>query len=157
MLKQLDHHRGLVTALAIALLLAAQLVGCEIRTAGLIAPQQRVGVEQFTTEAQLIEQQLADRRDELVERFERFNDDVAAFESAVASRTTDLQQQFALREQIVMQVGGLAAQAADGSLHPVSAVSTLLSLIAFASAGGLIADNVRKDRVIKTLKKPSTA
>lgn len=151
-LKRLDHSRGTVLGLTIASVLCGTLIGCEITTGSLISPGLRVSTQQLQDEIRALERELSNRRAELLNQIDHFNAQVQSFEETVKDRSDDITQQQQLREQIVAQVGGFAVDAANGSFNPVSAISTILSLISFATASGLMVDNLRKNRVINRLK-----
>lgn len=152
LLKSADYHRGVLAAAMIVTALASYLVGCEVKTSSLISPGDRITPQQLVAEGQLIESNLAKRRNNLVREVSDFNEDVVRFNEATDAAVSELKRQHELRQQITQTIGGFASDAIEGRFNPISAISALVTLITVGTASGLMLDNVRKNRVIKLLK-----
>ena len=152
LLKFADHNRGALTAAAIVVALAAYLLGCNATTGSLIDPGASVTSRQLRTEIQHVEADLAKRRNLLTSEVANFNDDVVRFNESAEEAVADLESQEEVRRHIVQIVGGFASDAAQGDFNPVSAISTLVTLITVGTAAGLAVDNRRKSSVIRLLK-----
>lgn len=151
-LKLADYHRGLLLGAAVAIVAAVSLFGCDVTTTSLVDPNRKVTARQLQAEVDLLESNLSKRQNQLIAEIATFNDDVDQLDASVGSALDDLQQQYELREQMIRTLGGFAVDAAAGQFNPVSALSTLFSLLSLGAAGGLAVDNFRKGRVIRVLK-----
>ncbi len=152
LLKVADHNRGTLMAVAIVVAMAAYLLGCNATTGSLIDPGTSVTSRQLHAEIQHVEADLAKRRNLLTSEVANFNDDVIRFNESAEAAVADLESQEEVRRQIVQIVGGFAGDAAQGNFNPVSAISTLVTLITVGTAAGLAIDNRRKGSVIRLLK-----
>ena len=152
LLKFADHNRGFLLALVVAGALAAYMFGCDATTGSLIVPGKPVNSQELRAEARRIESDMAKRRNLLVAEVTDFNDEVARFNESAKEAVSDLERKHEVRRQIVQIVGGFASDAAQGEFNPVSAISTLVTLITVGASAGLALDNYRKGRVIGLLK-----
>jgi len=131
--KAADHNRYLVVAVVMALAVMVVLQGCPARTESLREPGKMVTGLQ-------VERELADA--------------TADYEAIIAKAklaNADLDRQYALRRKALDFVGGIATVAAEGGNplgNPVAAVGGIIQLAAL----GLLADNRRKDKIIKARK-----
>ncbi|MFG0247641.1 MAG: hypothetical protein ACF8OB_02050 [Phycisphaeraceae bacterium JB051] len=153
----LDHYRNWIFCLGFALLLGGYLVGCEVKTSSLIDPSRTVSSRQLQTEANNIESQYRQREKLLQLELEELTIKQQDFNAQLALAVEDLQTKTQQHQQIIDTLGGLAAQAAQGNANPISALTTIISLISAGSAVGLGLDSLRKDRVISQLKIDSNA
>ena len=152
LLKSADHNRGVLLALVVAGALAAYMFGCDATTSSLIVPGKPVNSREFRAEVRRIESDMAKRRNLLIAEVADFNDEVDRFNESADEAASDLERQQEVRRQIVQTVGGFASDAAQGSFNPVSAISTLVTLVTVGASAGLALDNYRKGRIIGLLK-----
>lgn len=152
LLEKADYHRGALFGVGIAVMLALALFGCDVTTTSLVDPNRTVNSQQLLAEVSLLEKNLSTRQNQLIADIATFNDEAKRLDESFISATTDLQRKYELRAQLVQAVGGFAVDAASGQFNPISAISTLVSLLSLGAAGGLAVDNYRKGRVIKVLK-----
>ena len=137
-----DHNRWLVVGLVAAVLVAAALIGCEPRTVSLRTPGERVTAAELEREAVAAAAELEARQAELAAAVEAHN-------AAVAAAEDDLSRQIELRRGIVEAVGAVGAAAAGGTLTPAAGVAAMVQVLTLGAAAGAVADNRRKDRVIR--------
>ena len=131
--KAADHNRYLVAAVALALVAMVVIAGCKPRTPSILEPGKLVTGQQL--------------EGEVAEATANFELMLKKAESANA----DLDAQYAMRQKALEFVGGLATVAAEGGnplANPAAAVGGIIQLAAL----GLLADNRRKDKIIKTSK-----
>lgn len=152
----LDHYRNFILCLVFTGLLAGYLLGCDVKTQSLIDPTRNVNAAQLKVEAHQLEALYAQREKELQLELESLALKQQDFNTDLAIAVENLETQTTHRQQIIDTLGGLAVQAAQGNANPISALTTLISLISAGSAVGLGLDSLRKDRVIKNLKTTDT-
>ena len=152
LLRYLDHNRYLAAGLALAILMLVYTAGCQPRTASLLDPQQDVTLGQFAAEIDQHTLTLDQKRASLDQAVTAYNAEIDHFNQSAQRGYADIQEQQAFRMQIIDTLGGVAMQAAEGTIHPASLITSLFSLASLAAAAGLGVDNVRKDRVIKKMK-----
>lgn len=156
-LKWVDYNRGFVIGVILAIGFSVWILGCPATTQSVLAPDRQVdaaGLEreiiqaqgQFDLEAVAIQQ-----------RIEAYNVDVEVFNEKVVAAADHLAEQYEQRAAIVETLGGLAMSAATGGFSPATAAAGVLTLGALAAAGGLGVDNIRKRKVIRTLKNGGAA
>ncbi|MAX26864.1 MAG: hypothetical protein CMJ19_20415 [Phycisphaeraceae bacterium] len=148
----LDHYRNWILCLIFALMLGGYLVGCEVKTNSLIDPTRTVSSRQLQNEANKIESEYRQREKQLQIELEELTLKQQDFNAQLTIAVEDLETQTKQRQQIIDTLGGLAVQAAQGNANPISALTTIISLISAGSAVGLGLDSLRKDRVISKLK-----
>jgi predicted small lipoprotein YifL len=156
-LKTIDHNRWTAVGILLAALLAAALAGCQIRTPSLLTPGQKVTPVELTRETALADAGFATRRAELEAAAAALNADIAAFNAQAETAQADLQRQIDLRTRIVETVGSLGLAAAEGTFSPAAGIGAMVQLLTLGAAGGLLADNRRKDRVIGDAKAKEAA
>ncbi len=133
--KALDHNRYLVTGIVASILVAVLFTSCTPKTASLIQPPPAM-----VTSAQL--------QSELVTIQGDYDTIIKKAEVAQA----DLEAQYAFRAKVVEAVGSAVTLAAGGGLNPINGAAAGLQLLTLLGGIGLIADNRRKDAVIKAKK-----
>jgi len=141
--KLIEHNRYTVIGILVALLSAAVFVGCDITTESLTTPGEKVDQVELDREIVTVEADLAKRQAAL-------NADIEAHNAAVATAQDDLQQKAEFRATIIETVGSVGLAAAEGTASPAAGVGAFVQLLTLGAAGGLLADNRRKDRVINT-------
>ncbi|MBL4700317.1 hypothetical protein JYU15_01420 [bacterium AH-315-I18] len=151
----LDHYRSFILSLIFTGLLAGYLLGCEVKTPSLIDPAQLVSAAQLQSEAHKLQAQYTQREKQLQLQLETLTLEQQDFNTGLITAVNDLETKTQQRQQIIDTLGGLAVQAAQGTANPISALTALIGLVSAGSAVGLGLDSLRKDRVIKNLKKKS--
>lgn len=138
-LKWADHNRFLAGLLVVALLGVLAFAGCEPTTPSVLRPGEKVTTSQLQSEAAQIDA------------------DYEAKAKQLEIAYTDLQSQYAKRQQIVGIIGALGQAAATGGLNPAAGVAGAIQVLTLAAAGGLALDNRRKDKQISAAKTAKSA
>ena len=130
LLRAIDHNRWLVVALLIAVALSGWLIGCVPKTASVLDPGREVTAVELDREAVVIQA--------------RAEAELRQLELARA----DIQRQAELRAKIIEVAGSLGTAAVAGQISPAAGIAAVIQVLTLAAAGGAIADNRRKDKVI---------
>lgn len=162
-LKWLDHNRWTFFSIVACILIFAAFVGvagCESTTAALFAPTDgsaaaKIDRAEFARQADTAQKDLALRRVAIDADLAAYNEEVKAFNQRVDAGLEDLDRQDEFRAEILNTVSLVAANAAGGTLNPVSLIPIGVGLLGGALGLGAAADNRRKDRLITDLKQPS--
>ena len=157
LLKLIDHNRGVVAGVLIAIVAMAWLTACTPTTTSLISQIDKVDAAVLEMEADDIEADFAAREADIEAQIATFNADAERFGAAYQRRADDLQRQVEMRRTVIDTVGGLATQAVNGAINPASLIATAIGLLGVLGGMGVTVDNVRKDRVIRKLKSPEGA
>lgn len=147
-LKFLDHNRYAVIGILLAVLAAAALTGCAITTASTMTPGEKVTATELSREVAVAEAGFAGRQADLEAGAAVLNADIEAHNAAVDSARSDLQQKAEFRATVIETVGALGLAATQGTISPAAGVGAIVQLLTLGAAGGLLADNRRKDRMI---------
>ena len=147
-LKFLDHNRYAVIGILLAVLAAAALTGCAITTASTMTPGEKVTATELSREVAVAEAGFAGRQADLEAGAAVLNADIEAHNTAVYDAHAELQRKAEFRATIVETVGALGLAATQGAISPAAGVGAIVQLLTLGAAGGLLADNRRKDRVI---------
>ena len=145
--RMIEHNRYAVIGILVSLVSAVVFVGCEIKTESLTAPGVEVNETQLEREAVTVEANLAMRQAAL-------NADIEAYNAAAAVARGDLADKAAFRAKVIRTVGAIGMTAAEGTLSPATAAASFIQLLTIGAAGGLLADNRRKDKIIKSSPEP---
>jgi len=129
--KALDHGRYKFVGILIAGIAAIGLIGCQPKTSSVLNPGEKVDRTQLTAEAATLQA--------------RYAADAAKIEAGFI----DIEQQAAMRAQIVEVLGGAATAAATGGITTPSAIGTVVTLLSLGLAGGGVVDGARKNKVIQ--------
>ena len=151
----LDHHRGIVIGLVLAIALSIAVVGCSPKTKSLLSEDQQVTLAELEREAVIVQKNLDSHATTITKLIEDHNTNVAAYNKAIELAEEDIARKIAIRQQILEVVGGLGTTIATGGLTAPAAIGSVLQLLTLGFAGGAGVDIVRKNRVINTLKKES--
>ncbi len=135
LLKAIDHNRWLVVGLVLAAALSGWLIGCAPTTASVLDPGREVTAVGLEREAVQVQAEVEAKLQQL---------DLAR---------ADLQRQAELRAKFMEIAGSLGTAMAAGQVTPAAGVAAVIQILTLAAAGGAIADNRRKDKVIG--RKPS--
>lgn len=144
-LKWIDQNRFTVAAMILMLVLSGWLVGCQPKTGSVLSPGIKVTAAELDQEfiiAQAAVNAAYATADSLAE----------VYNQSFTVGDADLNRQNAQRQKLIEIGGGLITSAAKGTLDPVGTIVTLLGTGSLLAAVGLGADNVRKNRVIKSGK-----
>jgi len=153
-LKFIDHNRYAVIGILLAAMVAAALTGCQVTTASTLTPGKKVTAEELSREVAVAEAGFAKRRADLEAGAAMLNADIEAHNTAVETAEAELQRKAEFRATIIETVGSLGVAAAEGTVSPAAGVGAVVQLLTLGAAGGLLADNRRKDRMI-SLGKPN--
>lgn len=147
-LRWLDHNR--YTALAIILLggLFFWTYGCQSSTAF----RDPVSGTTTTVTRPELEQQVSATWNQLLAEQARIEASMNALIQAGQAAEDELDRQDEQRQSIIQAFGGLIGDIAGGTFNPVQAVTGAVSLIGLIGGTGLLADNRRKNSLIKRLK-----
>lgn len=151
-MKWADYNRGTLLGLILAVLACVWLVGCPATTQSLIRPGETVDAPAL--EREIITQQAAFDVESaaIAQRIAEYNTNVDAFNAKIEAAATHLQEQYEQRAAIVETLGSLVGSIASGGFSPAAGIGAVISLAGLGLAGGLGYDNIRKRKVIKTLK-----
>ena len=131
--KWIDHNRGLVAGLLVALLIAVPMVGCQLRTVGLLGEK--------VTGPQLQAQVTA--------RLAELDAEVAAVIATGEAGAADLERQQTIRDAVInWGAGAIPALAAGGLPALTSLLPTLLLIGAGSATAGMGYDNRKKGKEI---------
>ena len=149
-LKIIDHNRYAVIGILLAVMVAATLTGCQVTTASTLTPGEHVTADELSREVAVAEAGFAKRHADLEAGAGALNADIDAHNATVETARSELQRKAEFRAAIVETVGSLGLAAAEGTVSPAAGVGAIVQLLTLGAAGGLLADNRRKDRVIQT-------
>ena len=142
--KIVDHNRYTVLAIAVVLALTWWVAGCSSKTLSLVPDKAARGVKVTRPELQA----------ELTTLYAELESQVASIEARAGAAVADLDKQDTLKRNVAEAIPALAvAVGAPPSI--ISMLPLLLGAGGFAAAGGLKLDNMKKDKVITTLKTES--
>jgi len=130
--KWLDHNTFLACAIVVCVVLVLYAVGCEPQVASLTDPAVKVNRAELQAELDTEVNKLQARIDELQTKAELKNQEL--------DKIAEMQNK-------LLEIGTVVAQ--GGTIDPVGAGLSLLGILGI----GAVADNRKKDAVIKTLKK----
>ena len=134
LLNWISYNRGTVAALAIGVISALFLVSCEPKTQSLIDHARSVTAPELASEIAAVESDFAGK--------------MKAAELAKA----DLEAQIKRRQEFVALAGQVGNMAATGAISPGGMAGAVVQLLTLALAAGLLYDNRRKDKLIRTVK-----
>ncbi len=162
-LKWLDYNRWtFVSIIVFAIMLAAfiGIAGCQSTTAPLFAPTDgsaaaKIDRSEFMRQASTADKELSLKRVAIDAKLAAYNEEVKAFNERVDAGLEDLDRQDEFRAEILNTVSLVAANAAGGTLNPVSLIPIGVGLLGGALGLGAAADNRRKDKLITDLKQPA--
>ena len=143
--KIVDHNRYTVLAIAVVLAVAVWVGGCTSKTLSVLPDKAVKGIKVTRDEL----------RAETVAVQANFEAQVKTFEARVEAAAADLDKQDAFKAAVVAAVPDLASMV---GVPPsvTDKVSGILGLTGIGAALGLLVDNRRKDRKIKTGKESKT-
>ncbi len=144
--KGIDHNRWTVIASVVAVVVAASILsmpGCQSETVGLDGTQ--------VTATQL-NQQAIDAQKDLQLRADALAADIEAAKEKLGAAYDDIAKQDATKAAILDFATTFGGGLLTGSVGVADAVPAAVSLGALLFAGGTLADNKRKDIVIKEAK-----
>jgi len=144
-----DHNRYVVIGILLAMLLAAAVPGCQVTTASTLLAGEKVTGDELAREVAVAESDFAKRRAGLDAEATALNADIEAHNTTVEAAEADLQRKAEFRASIIETVGSLGVAAAEGTVNPAAGVGAIVQLLTLGAAGGLLADNRRKDKVIR--------
>jgi len=147
-LKIIDRNRYAVIGILLAAMVAAALTGCQVTTASTLTPGEQVTADELSREVAVADAGFATRRADLEAGAAALNADIEAHNTAVDAAESELQRKAEFRATIIETVGSLGMAAAEGTVSPAAGIGALVQLLTLGAAGGLLADNRRKDRVI---------
>jgi len=148
----IDHNRYAVIGILLAAMVAAALAGCQVTTASTLAPGEKVTADGLSREVAVADAGFAKRRADLEAGAAALNADIDAHNAAVDAAESELRRKAEFRSTIVETVGSLGVAAAEGTVSPAAGIGAVVQLLTLGAAGGLLADNRRKDRVIGSTK-----
>ena len=151
-LKWVDHNRGLVTALLLAVMLSVWVVGCQPKTTSVLDPHQKVTAAELQREMAIVSRDLSKREAMIAQMQAALEAEAQEKSDAIAAAIDDLDRQIAMRKQMITAIGAMGQSLAAGTLTPAAGINGVVSLILLLGAGGLGVDNLRKNRVIQQLK-----
>jgi len=157
-LKWVDHNRWTAIAACIILVLGITTfgtIGCKSTTMGFSG----VKVDRATFAREVVNENknFIVAKIELDKAIEAYNADVLAHNELVESGVADLDEQDAIKAQILTTAGEILGEVAAGTLNPASLIPTGIGAIGLLLGGGVYADNRRKDKVITGLKPAPTS
>ena len=129
-LKWVDHNRYLVTVILVGLVISIMLIACQPMTTSVLSPPDQVTGTELEREAVIIAKDAESKLQQL---------EIAK---------VDIERKLELRAKIIEVAGGIGQAVASGALNPATGAAAVLQIITLAAAGGAIADNRRKDKVI---------
>ena len=150
-----DHYRWtfiafVVSAMAIGATLG--MTGCDSMTPGFLTGF-KVDRAGFEREVVQVDATLNARRIDLDAAIAKLNDEIASHNVQVEKGYADLDAQDAMRAQILDTIGAVATSAATGTFNPASLIPLAIGVAGIGLGVGASADNRRKDRVIRDIKK----
>ena len=148
----IDHERGKIVGVVLALLLGVGIQGCTPQTASLSTSGQTVTSEEFYIEMLDMEGDLMVARDRLSMEQEAFNRSIDIFNEKVATGQADLQRQMEFRTQVIDTIGGTIPGLLAGTVNPLNTIGSIVSLGVLGLGMGGSYDGYRKNKVIKKLK-----
>ena len=145
-MKWVDHNRYQAAGIVVTCAILLMAYGCQSKTTSIFEPDKKVTRTQLNAEADIAQQEI-----EVV---------WAALEAKAKTYTLgldaghkDLDRQDEMSAQLQAYLGGLATSAVEGTINPLQAVTSGISLAALLVGGGTFMDNRRKDKII--LERPT--
>ena len=152
-LNAIDHNRYLVLGMLLPLLMIGMVIGCEPKMASVVNPGESVTIDVFKLEEAQLDVDIGKR----IAQYEANGVILQAeIDGINAKRDLTLEgfaKKYEMQRKIIELGGGVATALLSG--NPIDAAATAASVITLLLVGGgvgAIADNKRKDAVIK--KKP---
>lgn len=156
-LKFIDHHRGMIVAMVLAVICAAWMIGCEATTGSLIDDTRQVTAPQIEREVIVLQGDIDRRAAAIEQMIAGYNADVEQLNAQIEAASSDIQDQLERRKQIIETLGALGASIAQGTVNPAAAISGVITLSSLFGVAGVGYDNWRKNKVINKLKAPPDA
>jgi hypothetical protein len=157
-LKWVDYNRTTVTAIALVIALSTGLFtlnGCQSKTIGLL-PGTKVNHTELESQVATVQSGYAARAAEIEKSVAVLNADIEASNKQIEIAVTDIKEQDEVRASIVQFIGNTLGSLATGTVDPATLITPLLGIGGLLTAGGVFADNRRKDMIIKGYKSQST-
>lgn len=132
--KWFDHNRFLTAGIVVSVLIAVLFTACTPKTTSLLNPPAKVTMTALQAELVTIQS----NHERLIKMAEIAEADLAA--------------QYETRAKIVGIIGGVVNVATSGGLNAASGAAAGLQLLTLLGGIGLLADNRRKDSIIKAKK-----
>ena len=162
LLKWVDHNRYTVLGVILAIGISVWLIGCQPETTSTLDPTQDVtasGLQrEIQTKQQEFNQEAADlmvAASKLEAESRQHEADIDNYNQTVEAAIEDLQRQQEQRREVIRYLGGLGTSIAEGTVNPASLIGGVTQLLLLGLAGGVGADNLRKGKVISSLKRDS--
>ena len=150
--KWIDHNRYQFMAIIIFCLVGGWLLcGC-VETQSLLNPETKVNDVELQQEIAVIQGTIAEKEAAINQAISNLDAEVDKYNQKIEIAVEDLAKQAEMRQKVLEIAGSLGTAALTGG---ATASTVLPSVIAFGSllaAGGTIADNRRKNLIIKQQK-----
>jgi len=153
--KIVDHNRYTVISGIMAVIMIACLVGCEVQTASIINPGEKVTASGLSIEMAKIDGSLAKKKNAIDSAVADYNSEIKMLNDQIDAAQADLARQTEMRTNLFDLIGSTVTAAATGGVTAPGLITTGLAMLGMFTGVGVVADNRRKDSKIKELKAPT--
>lgn len=140
-LKWVSYNRNIVIGVVLTAMILLPSFACQSKTGSILSPGKQVTRQQLNMEGETAQQEI-----EIL--WATLESKMATYSSGLEAGHADLDAQDEQRVQVTSFLGGLATSAIEGTINPLQAVTSAVSLAALFIGGGAVLDNRRKDKVI---------
>jgi len=129
--KAVEHNRFAFGVPMVLLVMALAVTSCEPRANSIMEPGETVSAAELQIEVVQVEA------------------DFEAKMQAADIGAAEIERKRLKRAKIIGVIGGVATAAAQGAVNPATGIAAGIQLLTLGIAGGVVADNRRKDKIIK--------
>ena len=145
----LDHNRWTALALVIAVAVAAAVVGCKPTAASLLNPGEKVTAQQLEVEAAVLQARLDTRHAGIEAEAAEYEAEVTAAQNRLEIARGEIAEQVELRRKAIETFAGIGTAVSQGEISLPAIIGGLSQLALAGIAVGTVADNRRKNKIIK--------